>query len=473
MIFGKFVGLKKPDDPMFSNRDLLSLIWPLIIEQLLNITLGMADIMMVSSLGEASVSGVSLVDAIMVLVIQIFAALGTGGAVIASQYVGHKDETLAGKTAKQLLYTLVIISFLLVVFGYFSRGWLLPLIFGNIDDAVAYASNRYFLWTLYSLPGIALYSGCAALFRAQGNSKISMLISVLINVLNIGGNAFFLFYLHWGVEGVALPTLISRVAASIILLILLYRAKEYHGRVAVSIRGISHVSFDFKLIKKILYVGIPNGLENGVFQVGKILVLSLISTFGTCAIAANAAGNTLAMLNTLPGGACGLALLTVVGQCIGAGKTEQAVYYTKKIMLIAYLSMLAINVPLITFSMQILQLYHMSEETTRLAYLMGVCHGLWAIIIWPMSFTFPSVLRASGEALYTMIISVASMWIVRIGFSYILKWTGIFGLVNYMNWPASFGALGIWYAMIVDWWVRSTFFFLRFKKGEWKKKVLI
>lgn len=473
MIFGKAIGLKKPDGPMFSNKDLSRLIFPLIIEQLLNITLGMADIMMVASLGEASVSGVSLVDSIMILVIQVFAALGTGGAVIASQYVGHKDETLAGKTAKQLLYTLVVISSLLVIFGLISREWLLPAIFGSVDADVASASSRYFLWTLCSLPGIALYSGCAALFRAQGNSKISMLISVLINLLNIGGNAFFLFYLHWGVEGVALPTLISRVTAAIILLVLLYRAKEYHGRVAVSIRGISHVSFDLKLIKKILYVGIPNGLENGVFQIGKILVLALISTYGTCAIAANAAANTFAMLNTLPGGACGLALLTVAGQCIGAGKSEQAVYYTKKIMLIAYLSMLVLNIPLVLFAKQIFGIFRMSEETTNLAYLMGIFHSLWAILIWPVSFAFPSVLRAAGDTLYTMIVSVSSMWIVRIGFSYVFKWTDIFGLVQHMNWPASFGSLGVWYAMIIDWWVRSAFFFHRFKKGEWKKKVLI
>lgn len=473
MKFKRFLGLNAPEKLLFSNRDLLRLIWPLIVEQLLHITVGMADIMMVSTLGEASVSGVSLVDAIMILIIQVFAALGTGGAVVASQYVGRKDEQLAGKTARQLLYVIVVISMILVVFGRFAQDALLSLVFGNIDKEVFAAASRYFLWTIYSLPGVALYCGCSALFRAQGNSKISMLISVLINILNICGNAFFLFVLHWGVEGVALPTLISRLAAAVILLFLLYRAKEYHGRTPISIRGISHVEFDFKLIRKILYVGIPNGLENGVFQVGKILVLSLIATYGTCAIAANAAGNTLAMLQTLPGGACGLALLTVAGQCLGAGKPDQAAYYTKKIMVIAYSAMLVFNIPLLAFCMQILRFYNMSEETTRLAWLMGMCHGFWAVIIWPISFAFPCALRAAGEALFTMVVSVSSMWIVRIGVSYLCKYTDIFGLVEFMHWPASFGALGVWYAMILDWWVRSFLFIVRFKQGKWKEHKLI
>ncbi|QTQ12940.1 MATE family efflux transporter [Treponema parvum] len=458
---------------LFSNTDLLNLIWPLIIEQLLNITLGIADIMMVASLGEAAVSGVSLVDAVMVLVIQVFAALGTGGAVVASQYVGKKDEKLAGETAKQLLYSLIIISVFLVVLGFLSRSWILSVIFGSIEADVYAASQKYFVWTLFSLPGIALYSGCAALFRAQGNSYVSMLISVLINILNISGNAFFLFRLHWGVEGVALPTLISRLIAASVLIVLLYGAKEYHGRTAVSIKGVGHVRLNFRIIRKILYVGIPSGLENGVFQIGKILVLSIVSSYGTSAIAANAGGNTMAMLETLPGSACGLAILTVVGQCIGAGRQKEAVYFTKKITATAYVSVFIINIPILLFCSKILSFYGMSQETTRLAWLMSVSHSCFSIFIWPLAFAFPNALRAAGDTAYTMTVSILSMWILRIGFSYVFKWTGIFGLVEFMNWPASFGALCVWYAMILDWLMRSFLFVRRFSKGKWKERKLI
>lgn len=470
--FNKSARISK-ESLLFSNKDLLRLIWPLIVEQLLNITLGIADIMMVSSLGEASVSGVSLVDAVMILIIQVFSALGTGGAVVASQYVGRKDEQRAGKTACQLLYTLIAISGILVVLGVLTRSWLLGAIFGKIDADVMDASQKYFIWTLFSLPGIALYCGCSALFRAQGNSRVSMLLSILINILNIGGNAFFLFVLHWGVAGVALPTLVSRLTAAIILMVLLYRAKEYHGRTAVSIRGISHITFDFGLIKKILSIGIPNGLENGVFQVGKILVLSLVSTYGTVAIAANAAGNTMAMLETLPAGACGLALLTVVGQCLGADKVDQAVYYTKKIILMSYIASLLWNIPLLLSSAKILSYYGMSEETTRLAWWMGMNHGVWAVLIWPLAFALPSALRASGDAAFTMVVSIVSMWTLRIGGSYLFAHTNIFGLASFLNWPASFGAMSVWFAMIVDWWLRSGLFVWRFASGKWKNKHVI
>ncbi|MCI1209719.1 MAG: MATE family efflux transporter [Treponema sp.] len=458
---------------LFSNHDLWILIWPLIIEQLLAITLGMADIVMVSSLGEAAVSGVSLVDSINVLLVQIFAALATGGAVVCAQYLGKGSADNASRTAKQLLYTMFIAAAVLMFAGLFFRKHILFFIFGNIDPDVMDASRRYFFISLFALPGLAVYNACAALFRAQGNSRVSMCIALLVNILNIGGNAILLYGFHWGVEGVAVPTFISRTVAAVVLMFLLYKGKEFNGIPAVSIKGFSHVHFDWSLIKKILSIGIPNGLENGTFQIGKILVLSLTATFGTSAIAANAAANTLTAFEVLPGSAIGLAMLTVVGQCIGAGTIDQAVYYTKKLMKITYAAMIVLNIPLLFAAGPILSCYRMSAETTRLALYMAVTHGLCAMVIWPFSFVLPNALRAAGDAAFTMLISMISMWTVRVGMSYVFSWTHIFGIASALGWSTSFESLGIWYAMILDWVFRTSFFIHRFIYGRWHRKKII
>lgn len=458
---------------IFSSRSLRQLIWPLIVEQLLSILLGMADIVMVSSLGEAAVSGVSLVDSINVLLVEVFAALGTGGAVVAAQYIGRGEHGMASKTAKQLLYTIVLTALVIMTVCLVFYRQVLSFVFGKIEITVMQNAQTYFLITILALPALAIYNGCAALFRAQGNSRVSMLISLLVNILNIGGNAVLLYGMHWGVEGAAVPTLISRTAAAVVLLVLLYRAREYNGQPAISIKGISHIEFDGTLIRRILAIGVPNGLENSMFQIGKILVLSLIATYGTTAIAANAAANTLASFEVLPGAAIGLAMLTVVGQCMGAGEQEQAVYYTKKLMFIAYVSMIALNIPLLAFSHRILGLYNLSPETTKLGWYMTLTHGLCAMVIWPLSFTLPNALRAAGDASFTMIVSMISMWTVRIGMSYIFRWTDIFGIQDMLGWPVSFGAIGVWFAMILDWVSRSTCFVWRFKAGKWKQKKII
>lgn len=460
---------------LFTNRELWSLIWPLAVEQLLQISLGMADIVMVAHIGEAAVSGVSLVDQINVLLTQLFAALATGGAVVCSQYIGRGSKDMAEKTAKQLLCTISGIALALVLLGLPLRRPLLRLIFGQVEQEVMAASQRYFLITLFALPGIALYNASAALFRSQGNSAIGMDIALLVNLINIGGNALLIYGLGWGVEGVAIPTLLSRTAAAAVLLAALYRGKNAAGGEdrAISIRGISRVRPDWKLIGKILKIGIPNGLENSTFQIGKILVLSLIATFGTQAIAANATANSMTSFEVLPGNACSLAMLTVVGQCCGAEDYKQAARYAKKLMLFAYFGFWLLNLPLLLFIGKLIGLYGLSDETTRLASCMALLHGVFGLFFWPTSFTLPNALRAAGDVAYTMTVSILSMWAVRIGMSYIFKYTGIFGLPEALGWPVSFGAMGVWFAMMLDWIVRSIAFIIRFAQGRWKSKRVI
>lgn len=441
---------------LFSNKDLKRLIIPLVIEQLLAVTVGFADTIMVSSVGEAAVSAVSLVDGINILLINIFAALGTGGAVVAAQFIGQGSHDKARYSAKQLILVTAILSFLIMLVVIAFNASLLHLIFGNVEIDVMKNAEIYFLFSAMSYPFIALYNAGAALFRAVGNSKISMINSAIMNAINIILNAIFIFDFHWGVFGAVFATLIARAVACCVILYMLSRS---HNELCVN--DYLHWKFDFVYIKKILTIGIPSGLENGMFQFGKILVQSLIATFGTYSIAANAVSNNLAQMQIIPGMAMGLAMVTVVGQCVGARDYDQAKYYIKKLMKITYLSMLGLIAVLLITTPAILKCYSLSTQTTDLAYQCIFMHGIMAATIWPLSFTFPNALRASNDAKYTMIVSAASMWVFRFCLSYVLG--------QYLN----MGLLGVWVAMFVDWGVRVIFFVWRYYSGKWMNRQLV
>lgn len=468
----------KIPDLFFSNKQLWQIIWPLLIEQILQISLGIADIFMVSSLGEAAVSGVSLVDQINVLLTSAFAALATGGAVVCSQYIGRKDERNSQETARQVLLVVSAVSVFLMVIGLFIYKPVLKLIFGSIEAEVMDASQRYFLISLYAIPGIAIYNAAAALFRSNGNSRISMIITILINILNIGGNALLIFGFKMYVEGVAWPTFISRTVAAVILLILLYFEKGNFGDSKakshfISIKGISKTRPKGEFIGKILRIGVPNMMENSSFQFGKVIVLNVVTLFGTGAIAANAAGNTLAGVEVISGSAIGLCMLTVVGQCLGAGRKDQAVYYTKKLLLWAYVSFAAINIPFLLSSHWILSFLGLAEDTINAAWAIVLTHGILGMVFWCLSFCLPNALRAAGDAAYTMVFSMLSMWIIRVGLSFVFQKTRLCGLMDYFNLPDCYGALCVWFAMICDWIVRIVFILTRIISGKWLNKKVI
>lgn len=441
---------------LFDNKALKKLIIPLVIEQLLVIMVGFADTVMVASVGEAAVSAVSLVDGINILLINIFAALATGGAVVAAQFIGQGTKDKARYSAKQLILITALLSLVIMVIVIAFNGTLLHLIFGNVEVDVMKNAEIYFMFSAMSYPFIALYNAGAALFRAIGNSKISMINSVIMNLINIVLNAVFIFVFKWGVFGAVLATLIARaVACCVILKMLSHKDND------ICVNDYLHWKFNFIYIKKILAIGIPSGLENGMFQFGKILVQSLIATFGTYSIAANAVSNNLAQMQIIPGMAMSLAMVTVVGQCAGAGDYQQAKYYVKKLMKITYLSMAVLIVILLLATPTILTFYSLSKETTDLAYQCIFLHGIIAALIWPLSFTFPNALRASNDAKFTMSVSAASMWVFRFCFSYILG--------RYM----SLGLLGVWIAMFIDWFVRCIFFMWRYHSGKWMDRQLI
>lgn len=434
---------------MFSRKDLIKLIIPLIIEQFLAVAVGMADTIMVSGAGESAVSGVSLVDSINILLVTVFASLATGGAVVVAQYIGQKNKKDACEAADQLLLANAIISIVIMIFALIGNRTILRLVFGNVDSSIMDNAVVYFMITALSYPFLAIYNSCAALFRAMGNSKISMYVSFIMNVINVAGNAVFIYGFAMGAAGVALASMISRMIAAMIMYVLLRNQDNLvHYSKKIVLR------FNKELIMKVLRIGVPNSLENGMFQVGKILVLSLTTSFGAVAITANAVSNTVAAFAALPASAMGLALITVVGQCVGANDYKQARKYTKQIMIAAYIIMDVLNIFVIIACPFIVTWYHLSDATAQVAIWLITYHSICCMVIWPASFALPNALRAANDVKFTMTISIISMWTWRIGFSYVLGQT--FHL----------GVKGIWIAMTVDWLFRAICFVLRFLYGR-------
>lgn len=440
---------------LFSPAALKMLIVPLVLETVLSISLGMIDTIMISGIGEAAVSGVSLVDMLCVLLINIFSALATGGAVITSQFLGSKDKKRANVSAMQLVAVGLASSLLVMAVVLLFQRAILQLLFGAIEPAVMDAALTYLWISALSFPFIAVYNSCAALFRSMGNSKISMYASLVINIVNIGGNALLIYGFHIGVAGAAISTVTARFLAMIFLLIKLTDKRN------LVYLDLTRPKLDIPIIKKILYIGIPGSLENSMFQLGRVLVVSVIAGFGTVQIAANAVANNIDALGIIPGQAIGLAIITVVGRCVGADDYPQAKFYIKKLMKLAYIATAALNLLILLALPLILRLYNLSTETLDLAAILILIHCGCAILLWPLSFTLPNAMRAAGDVKYTMIISILSMWIFRILFSYLL---GI-----YLNW----GAIGVWAAMVLDWIFRVIFLSARYQSGKWQKQKLV
>ena len=442
---------KKRGTPVFHKQALKKLIIPLIIEQFLAVMVGMADIMMVSSAGEAAVSSVALVDLINVLIINVFSALATGGAVICAQSIGAEHLDRANKAANQLMYIVLAAALIIMALSLTLCRPLLGLLFGQVEPAVMEGAVTYFIISALSYPFIALYNGCAALLRSMGNSKASMYVSAWMNGQNVVGNAIFVFGFHRGVDGVALSSLFSRMVAAGIMLVLLHSRRN-----PVRVSGLLRFRFDPSMMGRILRIGIPNGLENCFFQLGRVLLVSLISTFGTAQTAANAVANNIDGFGIIPAQAMGLALITVVGQCVGAEAWDQVRRYTLKLMKLAYLLTWGLNAVLLLSLPLILKLYSLSPETQWYATVLIFIHNGCAMALWPASFTLPNALRATGDVKVPMVISVCSMVLVRLACSYVLG-------VHFC-----LGVIGVWIAMVGDWVVRVICFLIRTRYTLWK-----
>ncbi len=434
----------------FSNKDLFKLFLPIIIEQFLEYLVGLADSIMAASVGEAAVSGVSLVDFVMALLISLFAALSTGGAVVAGQYLGRKNLSEARRTATQLVWFAGVSSVVIMALVYVCKSLILQGLFGQISAEVYDNAERYLMITGFSIPFLALYNAGAAIFRTMGNARLPMMIMLVMNIVHAAGNALLIYGFHWGVEGVAIPTLLARVIAASIILNLAMRKKQL-----LYIERTLRPVFNRKLIYQILGIGLPYGLENGLFYLGRIIVLSLVATFGTAAIAANAVGGTLVMFEVLPGMAIGFGLTVVIARCIGAADYVQARYYTRKVMYIVYVTQFVSCVIVLAVLPFILNVYALSDEAAGLVYDVVWAHAIVEIFIWPLAYTLPVTFRAAGDARFPMVTAVATMLFCRIALAY------VFAIYFDM------GMFGTWIAMFVDWGVKAVVFVIRYVRGNW------
>ena len=435
---------------LFSNKDLQRLIIPLILEQALTIMVGMADIMMVSSVGEAAISGVSLIDMVNNLVISVLAALATGGAVVTSQLLGAGKRQEACRSAMQLIVSSLLITSAVSLIVILLNRVIISLFFGSIEEEVFKNACIYFIISAFSYPFLSMYNSEAAMFRAMNNSGVTFRVSVIMNIINVTGNALGIFVFHAGVVGVAVPSLISRAVAAAILYVLL---KDQSLEIHIPSEKFR---FDHRLIKRMLYIGIPSGIENGIFQLGRVVVVSIISGFGTVHIAANGVANSLDSVGCISGQAMNLAFITVIGRCVGASEESLVRYYTKKMMVIAYILQAIFCTLMLTTVNSVLSLYGLGRETLELTKTLVMLHNGFAILLWPLSFTFPNMLRACNDVRFTMGISIFSMVVFRIGLSLVI---GVhFGL----------GVIGVWIAMIVDWIFRSICFIIRYLRGKWR-----
>lgn len=441
---------------LYPNRAMFLLLVPIVVEQLLNSFMGMADTMMVSNVGSEAISAVSLVDSINNLVIQMFAAMASGAAIICSQYLGHRDKEGSNKAARQVLLTVLAISVSLTLIGLLLRKPLLRLIFGQIEPGVMDKAMSYFLVTILSYPFLALFNAGAAFFRAGGNSRFPMIVSVISNLLNIGGNAILIFGLDMGVTGAALSTLFSRIFCAVVVLFSLRRDGQ-----PIVVRDYYRIRPDMPLIMKILAIGIPSGIENGMFQFGKLAIQSTVSAMGTAAIAAQAMANILEMVNGIFGVGVGIGLMTMVGQALGAGRKEEARYYIVKCTKIGLVGILVSCLAVFGLAEPVTRLAGMEPESARLCLEMVTAITIAKPLFWAFSFIPGYGMRAAGDVKFSMITSTLTMWCLRVVLC-------IFLVKTY-----NMGPMAVWYGMFADWAVRGIVFTLRFRGDRWLQKRVI
>lgn len=449
---------------LFTRRDLVKITLPLIIQQVLTVTIGMIDSMMVSGIGEAAVSGVSLIGSLDVLLIIAFSSMVTGGTVVVSQFLGRGDTKRVNTSAKQVIYVSTGIALLVTTLVLIFRMPLLHLLYGDVEQEVMYHAQRYFFFMNLSFPFLALESAGAALFRAMGNSTVSMLISITINLLNVGGNAILIYGFKMGAAGAAIATLFSRIVGGVVAIVLLHNKKH-----PIYLEKLWQIKLDFPVIKRILQIGIPSGIESSMFQFGKLLTQSLISTMPTVSIAANAVANTLANYQYMPGTAIGQATVTIVGRCIGAKEKEQAKKYSRILLLCTYGCLWLVVLGTVLFAEPLIGLFHLSAESTATAKTLILYHGVVGAAIWPLGFYLPNVFRSASDVKFSLYVSIFSMWVFRVALSYVFanESVSLFGLtIPGLN----MGVLGVWVAMTVDWVFRGGLFLWRYLSGRWMFK---
>lgn len=457
--------MEAEERPLFSRKEIFKIVLPLFLQNLLAIAIGMIDSMMVSNKGESAFAGVSLVGSLDTVLITLFSALTAGGSVVLAQAMGRRDRERACEAAKQMLYITTVVAAAVSAVVLILRAPLLHLLFGDVEQDVMQSAMAYFLFIALSFPFLAIEYSVGATLRAQGDSMTSLKVSVLMNLLNIGGNALLIYVLDLGAAGAAIATLFSRVVGASIKLVIVLSKKRY-----IHVERLLRYKPNGAIIKSILRIGVPNGIENSMFQFGRLMTSSLVSSLGTVAIAANAAALSLANLQYTTGGAIQSTMVPVVGRCVGANEEKQAKRYAWILLGIAYVALFVVIGLMCLFVKPLLGLYGLSGETSALARQMLLYHSVISVIIWPVAFCLPPAFRAAGDVRFSMVISTFSMWAFRVALGYVLalETVSLFGLVSFLG--VGMGVMGVWVAMTVDWAFRTIFFFTRFIDGRWLVK---
>jgi len=449
---------------LFSTRDLFKLILPLIVQQVLQITVSTVDSMMVASAGEAAVSGVSLVGTLDAILVIAFSSLVTGGTVAVSHALGEGNKSFGRECAKQLIYVSGGIALAIAVLVGLFRMPILNTLYGSAERSVLENANAYLGFMLISFPFLAVLSSGAAIFRTMGDTVTGLRLSILTNILNVIGNAIFIYGFHMGAAGAALSTLIARVVYAVIIIAMLHDRKR-----DIYIEKLLYYRPNMPVIKKMLRIGVPHGIESSMFQFGRLATQVLISAMGTAAIAANSVANTLANYMYLPASAIDNATITVVGRCYGANQPEEAKRYSRTLLLWVYICMWAISVVLFLFAKPIIGIYNLSAEGSRIALELTFFHCVVTSLVRPLAFSLPSIFKSTGDAKFTMVVSTLSMWIVRVGMSFVLapESVQLFGVTI----PgANMGIMGVWVAMGADWVFRAALYTVRYVRGTWLKR---
>lgn len=444
--------MKTQTEHMFSNADLRKILIPVAIEQLLASMMGTVDTIMVSNVGSAAISAASLVDSLNVLVIQAFAALSAGGSIICAHYIGGKNKQEANRSAGQVIFIVTLLSTILMAVCLGFNEGLLRLIFGKVEEGVMTAAKTYFFYTALSFPFIGIYDAGASIFRAQGDTRTPMTISVVSNAFNVGGNAMLIWGFHMGIAGAAISTLAARIFCAVMVMLLLRKPTN-----TVVVRDYLKIHPDGRMIKKILKIGVPSGIENGMFQFGKLAIQSTVSTLGTAAIAAQAMTSILEGLNGVAAMGIGIGLMTIVGQCMGAGRKDEAKYYIKKVTIIAEIVVIISCVVVFAAVKPVIILGGMEAESAAMcSYMMG-----WITVIkplvWTPAFIPANGMRGAGDVRFSMIVSCISMWLCRVFLCVVL-------IRNF-----GFGPMAVWIGMFSDWAIRAVLFTIRFFSGKWTK----
>lgn len=435
---------------MFSNEDLKNMIVPLFFEQLLVMLVGIMDTFIVSYVGEAAVSGVSLVNSFNTIFIYLFTALASGGAVVISQYIGNKDQKNSVRSSSQLLMFSTMFSIVLTCIVLVFHKSILSALFGRVDTDVMNACITYIVLSALSYPFIAIYNAGASLFRSMGKTKTTMYVSLATNVINVIGNCIGVFVLHAGVAGVAIPSLIARAFSAVVITNLCFKNDQTTYYTTKDI-----FTFDADILKRVLSIAVPNGIENGIFQFVKVALSSVVALFGTYQIAANGVAQSIWSLAALVGATLGPVYITVIGQCMGNGDKEQAKYYFKKLNKLAIVLSITWNAIVLALTPLLMHFYQLSSETVQLIFYLVVIHNVFNAIMYPISGPLSNGLRAAGDVKFTMIVSIASTLLGRFVFSIIFA--------IYLN----MGVIGIAFAMCLDWTIRAVIFYCRYRSLKW------